>query len=175
MGLRIDTDAQRELQHKQALDAAFLENRYPSLVSDLLAAFKMDLESGKFHYEDFTGDRVGKGRMLILECDDFGFYARVDNPQFPIEAHRDSERIIRVIQAIPELDNMVQRSCKRDFERGEHTDYLKACQMLTLVFATYDAGEMRLYYYGEIVNTEWAAVFSEEEQMGDFKPTNFLL
>lgn len=79
------------------------------------------------------------------------------------------ERARRLLNNIQELDNQVQDSCETDYNKSNfHVENFML--YLAIIEIKEDGASFR--YYGERVNTEWDAVFREND-LGIWEKVNF--
>jgi len=90
--------------------------------------------------------------------------------------HRDGvideeyfQKCRRLLEKITELDNLVQYSCEEEYAKSSFhvRDF-----MLYLAMIEIGEEEVALRYFGQIVNTEWDAIFKEQGN-GNWVKVNF--
>jgi hypothetical protein len=133
----------------------FLRNRYSS--DELLSLFEQ-AEMQEVQGESFKSIEVNGEELEIY---------------FPNKDEEvKSEHISRarsILDNIKELDNLVQDSCEAEYQKS---NFHVRNFMLYLAIIEIKETEVLLRYYGERVNTEWGAVFRENDN-GTWEKVNF--
>lgn len=133
----------------------FQKNRYDS--NKLLALFdKAELQEDK-------GDFF---KSFEANDEELAIYFPAKNG---VVERKDINRARSLLAQIRALDNLVQDSCKADFEKS---DYHVRNFLLYLAYIEIKDNEVSLRYFGERVNTEWDAIFRENNS-GNWEKVNF--
>jgi hypothetical protein len=74
-----------------------------------------------------------------------------------------------VLTQVQELDNLVQDSCENEYQKS---NFHIGNFLLYLAIIEIKESQVSFRYYGERVNTEWLAIFKEDEN-GIWKKVNF--